>query len=74
VRIVTNWLARCTLSGYWVTFAKTGDPNGDDRPEWPRYDPATRIVPDFTNTGVTFGADRLRPRLDLWQSVWERGH
>ncbi len=23
-----------TMSDYWVTFAKTGDPNGDDRPRW----------------------------------------
>jgi para-nitrobenzyl esterase len=39
-----------TMSGYWVAFVKTGDPNGDDRPEWPRYDPVTCNVLDFTNT------------------------
>lgn len=32
------------MSGYWVAFVKTGDPNGGDRPAWPRYDPATRAV------------------------------
>jgi carboxylesterase type B len=29
-----------TMSDYWVAFAKTGNPNGDDRPYWPAYDPA----------------------------------
>lgn len=23
---------------YWVQFARTGDPNGGDRPAWPEFD------------------------------------
>jgi para-nitrobenzyl esterase len=41
-------------------------------PNASRYDPAMRNVLDFTNGGVTFGADPLRARLDLWQSVWKQ--
>ncbi len=60
-----------TMSGYWVAFVKTGDPNGDGRTVWPRFNPASREVLNFTNTGVVYGPDPVKDRLDLWRSVWE---
>ena len=60
-----------TMSGYWVAFVKSGDPNGGSRPEWPKYDLATRDVLNFTNKGVTFGPDPLKECLDLWKAVWD---
>jgi para-nitrobenzyl esterase len=29
------------IMGYWTRFAATGDPNSQDSPEWPGYDPST---------------------------------
>lgn len=61
-------------SGYWVSFAKTGNPNGDGRPDWPQHDPAVDRVITFTNGGTAVvGPDPLKTRLDLWREVWTRG-
>jgi para-nitrobenzyl esterase len=63
-----------TASGYWVAFAKTGDPNSVGRPQWPRHDPSVDRVIDFTNNGVVVGPDPLKARLDLWQQVRSANH
>ena len=60
-------------SAYWVAFARTGDPNGGNRPQWPRHDPAVDKLIDFTNNGVVVGPDPLKSRLDLWRKVWSQG-
>jgi para-nitrobenzyl esterase len=59
-------------SGYWAQFGKTGDPDGEGRPAWPRYDPALDRIIHFSNSGVIVGTDPLKPRLDLWQKVSSR--
>jgi para-nitrobenzyl esterase len=40
-----------TMIGYWTDFAKAGDPNGGDRPAWPRYEAARDRILDFTDAG-----------------------
>ena len=35
------------VSGYWVNFAKTGNPNGPGLPHWPSFNTATQQVMVF---------------------------
>jgi para-nitrobenzyl esterase len=62
-----------TVSGYWIDFIKTGNPNGGGRPEWKPYDASTRDVMNFTDAGAAYGTDPLKERLDLWREVWDPG-
>ena len=39
------------MSGYLVNFVKTGDPNGADLPQWPRYRADTGKQMDFATSG-----------------------
>jgi para-nitrobenzyl esterase len=36
------------MSTYWANFAKTGNPNGNDLPQWPSYTPQNEKVLIFT--------------------------
>jgi len=70
----TDALMGDLVSGYWVSFGLTGNPNGGTRPVWPRYDPAIDRLMHFTNAGPIVGSDPLKPRLDLWQRMWSRAN
>lgn len=41
-----------TISGYWATFARTGNPNGGGRPAWPAFSARDGKIIDFTNDGA----------------------
>jgi len=65
----TDKIMADTASAYWVQFAKTGDPNREGLPAWPKHDPANDRLLHFTNSGVVVGTDPLKRKLDLRQRI-----
>jgi len=43
--------AAALISAYWVAFARTGNPNGGGRLNWPTYNPAADELINFKNDG-----------------------
>lgn len=61
------------MNGYWVNFAKTGDPNGPGLPAWPRYEAGARQLLDFSAEGTPkSGPDPWRLRLDLTEAAADK--
>jgi para-nitrobenzyl esterase len=65
-------LARA-MAGAWSAFARTGDPNGGDRPAWPRYEDGkdTTLVWDVEpHVGRPLHPERLA-FLDRFNAAWD---
>ena len=59
------------ICDYWVSFAKTGDPNHDSAPDWPTAEDDALI--EFTGFGpVTEQPDPWGARLDAVRVATER--
>ena len=58
------------MAAAWVRFAKTGNPNGGELPQWPAYrSPDYRLL-DFGDT-VTLRSNARSPEIDLFQQAYE---
>jgi para-nitrobenzyl esterase len=60
-----------TMSGYWVRFAATGDPNAAALPAWPAFDPRAPAAMHFGDS-IGIGPVPRREHLDFWDAFYER--
>lgn len=58
---------------YWTDFARTGDPNGSDAPNWPQYDAADHWQVMHLDVDSHPGPDPYRDRYLFLQREWA-GH
>jgi para-nitrobenzyl esterase len=59
-----------TIHEYWLQFAKTGNPNGPELPEWPHCSASEDKLRNFTLDGPKAEADPWRQRLDVVEPAW----
>ncbi|KDN55698.1 carboxylesterase family protein [Flavobacterium seoulense] len=61
------------MNGYWINFAKTGNPNGKGLPEWPLYNEKINEVFEFRQDGSAGAIEDLRKnRLDVIEKTFEK--
>jgi para-nitrobenzyl esterase len=59
------------VMSYWTQFARSGDPNGDGLPPWPRLDEATKIMVLGENAGARTALSE--DRWEAYRSFRSRG-
>ena len=55
------------MQSYWVNFARTGDPNGEGLPPWPRYSADAQGYLAFTDTGAIAKSNLRSQYCSLWR-------
>jgi para-nitrobenzyl esterase len=58
------------MSGAWVRFARTGDPNGDGLPHWPAYTAAGDQYLEFGDE-IRVGSGLHREACDALERLWQ---
>ena len=62
------------MNGYWVNFAKTGNPNGNGLPVWPVYSSKKNQILDIQADGKPVGkTDPRKARLDVIEKAVNKG-
>ena len=61
------------MSQYWVNFATTGNPNGEELPEWPKYDRQSESAIHFATDGTAATTKVRETKLDLFDSTYQVG-
>jgi para-nitrobenzyl esterase len=58
------------MESYWTNFAKTGNPNGANLPNWPEFD-GTQSYLEFTKEGaaVANSGGLRKPQCDLYREI-----
>jgi para-nitrobenzyl esterase len=58
------------MTGYWTTFAKSGDPNGGGRPAWPKFSRASaQMLSLRTSAPVLDGTFVAEHHCDFWNRM-----
>ncbi|WP_156400510.1 carboxylesterase/lipase family protein [Caulobacter sp. Root655] len=59
-----------TIQGYWINFARTGNPNGPGLPTWPAYTLANDTLMAFSKVGPVATEGFGKSRLDLLEAAY----
>jgi para-nitrobenzyl esterase len=64
-----------TMNGYWVNFAKTGNPNGPGLAKWPVYVPKSKEILEIQSDGLAAGKpDPVKARMDVIEKAVTSGN
>ena len=64
----TDYDLEQTMSDYWVNFAKTGNPNGADLPEWKSYDKETGQIMELGDK-VFMQSETFKKAFDFLETL-----